>query len=167
MQPTKKTIEQLSTDIFTMIGKQWMLVSAEHEGIANTMTASWGGMGVLWNTNVAFVFIRPQRYTKTFLDQATTFSLTFYEERYRKALSYLGQVSGREENKIEKAQFHLAHIDDTPYFEEANTILICQKLYVQTMVSTSFLDPQLISKYYPNKDIHTMYIAKIQAVYQK
>ena len=40
-----------------MIGKDWMLVCAGD----NAMTASWGGMGVLWNKPVAFVFIRPQR----------------------------------------------------------------------------------------------------------
>ena len=40
---------QLHSDAFTMIGKEWMLVSAERDGIVNTMTASWGGMGILWN----------------------------------------------------------------------------------------------------------------------
>lgn len=164
---TRIPIEELPNDIFTMIGKDWMLVSAQHEGVANTMTASWGGMGVLWNKKVAFVFIRPQRYTKTFIDTTTMFSLTFYNESYRKELSYFGHVSGRDEDKIKKANFHLAHVDNTPYFKEANTILICHKLYAQDMVPTSFLQNELITRNYPNNDFHTMYIAEIEAVYQK
>lgn len=94
---------QLHSDAFTMIGKEWMLVSAERDGVVNTMTASWGGMGILWNKKVAFVFLRPQRYTKEFIDQKDCFTLSFYDEEYRKTLSYLGTVSGRDEQKIEKA----------------------------------------------------------------
>ena len=88
---------QLHSDAFTMIGKEWMLVSAERDGVVNTMTASWGGMGILWNKKVAFVFLRPQRYTKEFIDQKDCFTLSFYDEEYRKTLSYLGTVSGRDE----------------------------------------------------------------------
>ena len=36
-----------------LIGKDWMLVCAGD----NAMTASWGGMGILWNKPVSFVFI--------------------------------------------------------------------------------------------------------------
>ena len=68
---------QLHSDAFTMIGKEWMLVSAERDGVVNTMTASWGGMGILWNKKVAFVFLRPQRYTKEFIDQKDCFTLSF------------------------------------------------------------------------------------------
>ena len=55
--------EAVSGNTFNMIGREWMLVTAtDSEGKVNTMTASWGGVGVLWNRDVAFVFVRPQRY---------------------------------------------------------------------------------------------------------
>ena len=53
--------EELSGNAFKMIGSDWMLVSAADGERFNTMTASWGGMGVLWGKSVAFVCIRPQR----------------------------------------------------------------------------------------------------------
>ena len=81
---------------FQMIGKDWMLVTAQKDGKANTMTASWGGLGVMWGKNVAFIVIRPQRYTKEFIDGSDTLSLSFYDASFRKQLSYLGAVSGRE-----------------------------------------------------------------------
>lgn len=75
-----------------------MLITAGRDK-CNTMTASWGGLGVMWSKNVAFVVVRPQRYTKEFLDAEPAFSLSFLGDEHRKALSYLGSVSGRNEDK--------------------------------------------------------------------
>lgn len=158
-------VEQLHNDPFTMIGKEWMLVTAEHDGVVNTMTASWGGVGILWNKKVAFVFIRPQRYTKEFIDASPTFSLSFYDESYRDKLSYFGTTSGRDEDKIKKADFHVAMEKDTPYFEEANTVLICRKLYKQELQKECFLDMSLAEKNYPGNDYHTMYVVEIEEAF--
>ena len=158
---------QLHNDAFTMIGKEWMLVTAQKDGVVNTMTASWGGLGILWNKQTAFVFLRPQRYTKEFIDQGEIFTLSFYDETYRKALTYLGTVSGRDENKIEASGLHTAFVNDAPYFIEANTVLVCRKLYAQEMKEECFLDLSLIDKNYPQKAYHTMYVAEIEHAYQK
>ena len=101
--------DQFNESPFRMIGKEWMLVTAEKDGKVNAMTASWGGMGVMWGKNVAFVVIRPTRYTKEFIDASETFSLAFLPEKYRKQLSYFGTVSGRDEDKIQKVQFSVSH----------------------------------------------------------
>ena len=66
-----------------LIGRDWMLVSAEKDGKVNTMTASWGGLGIMWSKNVATAYVRPQRYTKEFMDNADTFTLTFFKEEYK------------------------------------------------------------------------------------
>ena len=159
--------EQLHSDAFTMIGKEWMLVSAGDEKGVNTMTASWGGLGILWNKHVAFVFIRPQRYTKNFIDTHDTFSLSFYDETYRSTLSYLGRVSGKDEDKIKEANLHVVFDQETPYFEEANTVLICRKLYEQEFDATCFLQKDLVEKNYPQNDFHTMYVVEIEKVLEK
>ena len=81
------TPNQWEESVFRRIGKDWMLVTAEKEdGSVNTMTASWGGLGIMWNKPVAFVVIRPQRYTKEFVDASGRLSLTFFGEEYRKML---------------------------------------------------------------------------------
>jgi len=158
---------ELDINAFQRIGKDWMLVTAEKpDGKANTMTASWGGLGVMWGKNVAFVVIRPQRYTKEFIDAAASFSLSFYPESFRKQLSYLGKVSGRDEDKISKSQLTLAHFEDTPYFEEADAVLICQKLFTQAYTPDSFIDGE-IGQWYPQADYHTLYIAEVRNVLVK
>ena len=98
--------EELQKNPFQMIGKEWLLVTAEKEGKANTMTASWGGVGIMWGKPVAYVFIRPQRYTKEFIDAGDHFSLSVLGEDYRKTLNYFGTVSGRDEDKIAKSGLH-------------------------------------------------------------
>lgn len=159
--------EALDQSAFQLIGNDWMLVTAEAEGKINAMTASWGGLGVLWKKNVAYVVIRPQRYTKDLIDQASTFSLTFYEESFRKTLSYLGTVSGRDEDKVAKSGLTLRHLEGTPYFEEARVVMRCKKLYAQDLAPESFIDTQLMNEIYPTKDFHTLYIAEITQVFVK
>lgn len=156
--------EELQKNPFQMIGKEWLLVTAEREGKVNTMTASWGGVGIMWNKPVAYIFLRPQRYTKEFVDQADTFSLSVLGEEHRKTLGYFGSVSGRDEDKIAISGLKIAHDGKTPYFEAAGTVMICRKLYAQSYDPACFIDRSLDEKNYPNKDYHTMYIAEIEKV---
>lgn len=156
--------EELNKNTFTMIGKEWLLVTAEKEGRVNTMTASWGGLGVMWGKNVAFIVLRPQRYTKEFVDAGETFSLSVLDDSYRKTLGYLGTVSGREEDKIEKSGLTVEQDGGTPYFQEANTVLVCRKLYAQPYEPACFINKSCEEKWYPEKDYHTLYIAEIEEV---
>lgn len=159
--------EALDKNPFQLIGKGWMLVTAQANGKANTMTASWGGLGVMWGKNVAYVVIRPQRYTKTFIDASDRFSLTFYDESFKKELGYLGKVSGRDEDKIAKAGLTLTHEGETPYFEEANLALVCKKLYAQEFKPECFIETELDGKWYPNKDYHVLYVVEVEKVLVK
>lgn len=160
--------EEISRNPFTLIGKEWMLVTAKKpDGTVNTMTASWGGMGVMWNRNVAFVVLRPQRYTKEFVDSSDSFSLTFFGGEYKKQLAYLGSASGRDEDKISIAGLTTAECDGVPYFEDANLVLICRKLFAQNMTEASFITPSIPEEIYPTGDYHTLYIAEIESAWVK
>jgi len=161
------TPEEWKVNPFKSIGKDWMLITAKKEDKVNTMTAAWGGLGVMWGKNVAYVVIRPQRYTKEFVDAGETFTLSFMSDVNRKETAYLGKVSGRDENKIEKSGLTVKEIDGTPYFEEAKTVLKCKKLYRQEMNAECFLGADEDEKWYPDKDYHFMYIAEIETVLVK
>ena len=90
----------IKNNTFTCIGKDGCLITAKKDNNINTMTAAWGGFGVMWNKNVVYIAIRPQRYTKEFVDNSDYFSLTFFDKEYKDKLMYLGTVSGRDEDKI-------------------------------------------------------------------
>ena len=155
---------ELALHPFSAIDKGWMLVTAQKDGVPNTMTASWGGLGTMWGLPCAFVFIRPQRYTKEFVDGSDTLSLTFFDESFRKQLSYLGTISGRDEPKIQKAGLTVARDGDTPYFNEANTVLLCRKLLAQELRPQNIVDKEVIKKWHPFSDFHTLYIVEVTKV---
>lgn len=155
--------EDMPGNPFQMIGADWMLITARDGGQVNTMTASWGGLGVMWGKHVAYIAVRPSRYTKKFIDAADTFSLTFFDPSFRKKLAYLGAVSGRDEPKIPKSGLTVVLAGETPYFEEARLVLICRKIYHQVYDPAGFVDPT-IKDNYVDKDYHTFYIAEVTQV---
>lgn len=160
-----KEIETRDFDpVFEKIGKQWMLLAAEKDGKANMMTASWGEMGELWGQYVVVFHVRPQRFTKTLIDATDRVSVSFLPEEYRKALNYCGSATGRNEDKIAGSGLTLTHVDGVPCFEEAEATLIVRKLYAQEMDPKCFIDTSLLSRWYPDNDFHTTYVAAIEKV---
>lgn len=159
---------EMDGNVFQRIGEQWMLITAGNKESCNTMTASWGGLGVLWGEHVATAYIRPQRYTKEFVDREKYFSLSFYGEEYRKALGLCGSKSGRDMDKVKECGFTVEYgAGDTPYFAEAELVLICEKLYADELREEKFINTQPAERCYPEKDWHTFYIGKIVEVLKK
>lgn len=152
--------ETLTDNPFKLIGQDWMLVTAGTPERFNTMTASWGGLGVLWDRKVCFIFIRPTRYTYEFIERSDSFSLSFFEEKYRKALQFCGSHSGRDTDKIKGAGLTPINRDGIVSFEEARLIIACRKIYFQDILPTNFLDPE-INKMYAKKDYHRMYVGEV------
>lgn len=153
-------LEMLRENPFKLIGTDWMLVTAGTPDSFNTMTASWGGMGVLWQKQVCFCFIRPTRYTYEFIERARYFTLSFFDERYRDVLNLCGSRSGRDTDKVKESGITPVKEDGYVYFTEARLVLICKKLYYQDISPDHFVDPQ-IDSLYPAKDYHRMYVGEI------
>ena len=159
--------KSLDQNVFSLIGDQWMLITAGTGEALNTMTASWGGLGVIWGAPAATCYIRPQRYTKEFVDREEYFTLTFFPEEYRKALSLCGSKSGREIDKVKECGFTVKTAScGAPYFEEAQLVLVCRKRFAQAMDPNN-IPQEIKEKWYPQKDYHTMYIGEIVEVLKK
>ena len=158
---------ELQGNVFKLIGDKWMLITAAKEnGEVNTMTASWGGMGIMWGKPVASCVVRPVRYTYEFMEAADYFTLTFFPEEYRKALNLLGTKSGRDGDKIAESGLNPVKIQDVFSFEEAEITLICKKIYYQDIDPANFTDKDL-DRNYPNKDYHRMYFGEIVEAFIK
>ncbi len=153
-------LKQLSLEPFSLIGDSWMLITSGNMQDYNMMTASWGGLGVLWNKPVAICFIRPQRYTFEFVERNDYFSLSFYNEKYRDALTLCGTKSGRDVNKTAATNFTPVFDEPAPYFEEADLVFVCQKIHSQFLDPGCFIDKS-VEKNYNNGDYHKMYVGKI------
>lgn len=151
---------------FEMIGKDWMLLTAGNENKYNTMTASWGGLGVLWNKNVVFAFVRPQRFTFDFMNDNEYFSCAFFKEDYRNALAYCGKYSGRDVDKAKECNLTPVFDENAPYFDEADTVIVCKKLYVQQMDESCIID-ESVKANYNGDDYHHVFVGEIVKVLKK
>lgn len=159
--------EELTKNPFKMIGKDWMLIAAANGDKANAMTASWGGVGVMWNKPVAYIAIRQTRYTKEFVDNGEKLSLNFFGDNFRKELAYFGKTSGRDEDKITKTGMKVRIEDGAPVFEDAQTVLVCRKLFASTYAPENFIDKSILDKFYNGDSMHTLYIVEIEKALTK
>ena len=127
----------LEADVFRKFDKQWALVTAGTPEHYNTMTISWGGLGTLWRRPVATVYVKKNRYTFEFMEQNDYFTVSFYPEAQRRALSLLGIT-----------------------FRQAETTLVCRKLYCQDFALDQIpRDVQDI--FYRDEPVHRMYIGEV------
>lgn len=153
--------ESIAENTFKLIGTDWFLLTAGNIESYNTMTASWGGMGVLWNRKVVFCFVRPVRHTYKFMEENEFFTLSFFAETFREALSYCGKYSGRDVNKAkETGLIAESSSNGSVFFKQAKLVLECRKLYFSDIDNSNFIIREL-EKHYPDKDYHRMYIGEI------
>lgn len=160
------TADRLGGNAFDMIGREWMLVTAGDAERCNTMTASWGGLGIMWGKPAATVYIRPQRYTREFIEREGRLTLAFMDERWRAALNWCGSHSGRDGDKMAACGLTPSMTPDgVPFPEQARVLLQCRVKYSQRMVPEGFADPATIDRWYPARDFHDMYICEVERVF--
>lgn len=158
---------ELNENPFKLIGKDWTLITAGDKTSFNSMTASWGGVGILWNKPVATVYIRPQRYTFEFTEKNEYFTLSFFGEECREALAFFGKYSGRDYDKPKETGLTPIEAEESMAYAEAKLVLVCKKLYHDDINPENFHNAEIDSQNYPAKDYHRMYIGEIVSVYTK
>lgn len=142
-----------------------MLITAAKGDKVNSMTASWGGVGYIWNKRVVFIFVRDSRYTREFLEDSKEFSLSFLNQKeFRGALKYLGAVSGRNEDKIANARLNVNYDDGIPFIDEAGAVVTAKVLFRQEFEENGFIDENLVPEFYKNGDYHYMYVGEINKI---
>ena len=166
--------QELRGNVFEWIDNRWFLVTAKKyksDNKINTMTASWGFMGIMWGKPVMNCVIRPVRYTYEFMEEADYYTFSFFPEEYRKALNLLGTKSGRSMDKITESGLNLIDVGEiydageiagkAVSFKEADIIMTCKKLYYQDINPENFIDVSIDKTNYPKKDYHRVYWGEI------
>lgn len=153
---------EFRTDIFSQFNKKWALLTAGNGDSFNTMTISWGGMGTIWNKPVVTVYIRSSRYTHEFIDREDYFTVSFFPEEYKKTLGVLGSKSGRDMDKMHDSGLTPRNLDKSVTFEEAETTLVCKKLFKQTLDKDNFVETEASARsFYDGDAEHDMYIGEV------
>jgi Conserved protein/domain typically associated with flavoprotein oxygenases, DIM6/NTAB family len=156
--------KDIAKNPFSLIGEDWMLIAAKKkDGTFNTMTASWGGMGIMWSKPVAAFVIRPQRYTFEFVEEAEYVTLSFLKDTAanKDALNLCGTKSGRDMDKIKESGLTPVFGENgTVCFEESKLVLVCRKMYADSLNKDAFIDKSAL-KNYPLDDFHKVYVCEI------
>lgn len=153
-------IRSLQDNVFGLLADRWMLVTAGTRDSWNTMTASWGGLGHLWNKDVAFAFVRPTRHTFGFMEREGLYTLSFFSPQWRDALAVCGKVSGRDNDKAALTGLKPVETESgSIIFEQADFALVCRTMHKQDLDPAGFIDPSIKDHY--NNDYHRLYIGEI------
>ncbi len=161
----KKELSELALDPFRTIGSEWFLLTAGAPDAYNTMTASWGAMGVIWGGPAMTAVVRTSRHTFGYMEENDTFTVSVFPEEYRAALQFCGSKSGRDYDKAKETGLTPVAIDGTTAFAEAKLVLVCEKMYAQMMGEEHFTQPEIAEKWYGTDPMHKMYIGRIKAAY--
>lgn len=174
------SVKELKDNFFETIGKEWMLVTAGTKESFNLMTASWGGIGWLWNKPVAYVFIRPERYTFEFAENSDTMTLSFLGmgKDAREIYKICGSKSGRDINKVEQCGLTIdSEVEGGVAYKQSRLTLVGRKLYADDLKADCFIDTALRDKWYSSSEeakkldsgitngLHKMYVIEIVRAY--
>lgn len=157
----RKEVKEFN-EIFDLFNKNNAILTAGGKEF-NSMTVSWGQIGVLWNKNIATVYVRPQRYTYEFIEKYDEFTLSFMPLELKEKIRVFGTKSGKEVDKFKESGLTPIYDVDfqVTYLKEAKYVLKLKKLYVSEIKEEGFVDKDLL-KNYPSKDFHFVYIGEIK-----
>ena len=156
--------KNLSLDVWNVFNEKNALLTAGDREACNTMTVSWCQVGTLWNQPVCTVYVRPERYTYGFIDAADCFTVSVLPAEHKKTtMIYCGTKSGRDVDKIKACGLTVCYgVGDAPFFEEAELVLVCKKLYAQDMDAACVKDEATILPFYgEHGGWHRIYTGKI------
>lgn len=161
-------INDLSIDPFLDL-KNWAVLTSGNKESYNSMVIAWGGFGILWRKNVAFAFVRENRYTFEFIEKYDEFTISFYDKSYLEQLKVYGTKSGRDTNKEELTKFDAINIDGAISYNQADLIIVCKKVYQAKLDPSNYIGSAAIDFYKTNDDgtRHHMYIGEIIKILKK
>lgn len=161
-------IESFNTDIFAILNKGWMLLTAGDFATrdANTMTVSWGFMGTIWTKPVVIALVRPQRHTLKLMDKYDSFTMSAFPESNKDIMSFCGSHSGSDTDKIKECKLTMipSQTVSTPGFEEAELIIECRQIYRDQIKSDGMIDKTIMEKFYPANDLHHIFFGEVTAI---
>ncbi len=147
--------------------KQGVLLTTRADGKVNTMTIAWGNIGMIWGRPVFIAYVRQSRHTKAMLEANGEFTVNVPVGEFdNKILGFCGTKSGRDVDKIEAMGLHLEEPEtiSVPGIHELPLTLECKVIYKQDQV-LSDIPEDVIARYYPKPDHHTIYYGEILNAY--
>ena len=161
-------LTSLKPEIFRLFEEQPPLLTAGDRSSCNTMTIGWCQLGTLWHLPVCTVYVRPERYTYQFMEAQDYFTVSVLPESEKQTMRICGTKSGRDLDKIKECGLTLCYGEgEAPFFEEAELVLVCKKIYQQDLDPAGVLEGEGILPFYEKGGWHRMYAGRVEEAYLK
>lgn len=155
--------------LLSVFGGANALLTAGTAERCNTMTIGWCQAGRLWNLQTCTVYVRPERYTYDFMEGSEYFTVSVLPADQKKTMALCGTKSGRDMDKIQECGLTVrTGAGGAPFFEEAELVLVCRKLYVQDMDAACVLpagEKGILPHYGEKGGWHRVYTGEIVEAY--
>lgn len=159
---------EYSTEILEALNKGAFL-TVKSEDKVNTMTISWGTIGIMWGKPTFMAMVRHSRYTFKLIEKSEDFTVSLpFKNSMKEALAYCGSKSGENFDKIKECNLKLKealHVN-SPVIDDCEFFIECKIAYKQDM-DKSYLASEVIDKCYSDSDYHVLYFGEIKGIYKK
>ena len=154
-----------------------VLLTTKADGRVNSMTISWGTLGIEWGKPIFTTFVRAHRFTHEQLEKNGEFTVNIPVGACdKKILGFCGSKSGRDVDKAKALGLTLVPGESVsvPAIGEYPLTLECKVVYKQFQGPDAMLlenpesfYPQNVDSNSPlaNKDYHTAYCGEIVRAY--
>lgn len=156
-------------ELLPALGAENALLTAGTADRCNTMTIGWCQAGRLWGLQACTVYVRPERYTYQFMEEQEYFTVSVLPKDRKDAMALCGTKSGRDLDKIKECGLTVrTGAGGAPFFEEAELVLVCRKLYAQDLDSACVLpagEEKILPSYGAKGGWHRAYTGEIVEAY--
>ena len=162
--------EDFDENIFRLVGKDFTVITAGEN--PNSMVASWGGVGIMFNKPVTWNFLRANRFTLEKIRETGTYTMCYFPDQYKGDIMQFGTKSGRNTDKMAQTKLTpMATPDGYPAYAEAKIIIECKLIAASTVSKDEFYTEEaktfLQEGFDDAKDWHKLVYGEITKIYIK
>ncbi|MDR3219172.1 MAG: flavin reductase [Dysgonamonadaceae bacterium] len=163
---------ELPDNVFKLVGQDFTVITAGTESDYNSMTASWGGWGIMFNEPVTWCFLRANRYTLEYMKRERVYTMSYFDDPYKDQVIFFGSSSGRDSDKMKK---HTLTAVKTPIgsisYKEAKLIVECELTEITTVQPDDFYTAEgkifVTDAHKEAKEYHKIVFGKISNIWIK
>ena len=164
--------QEICDNVFTLVGKDFTIITAGKENHYNSMTASWGGLGILFNKPTTWCILRANRYTLELIQKEQTYTLSYFSDEYKEQVLFLGSKSGRGSEKMKEVELTSVQTPSGDMsFKEARLIIECKLTQLTTVNPNDFYTSEskdfINEAYKEANDYHKLVFGEITHVWVK
>jgi flavin reductase (DIM6/NTAB) family NADH-FMN oxidoreductase RutF len=166
------SVEEISDNVFKLVGKDITVITSGNESNFNSMAASWGGVGILFNKPVAWCMLRANRYTLEIIKKEHTYTLSYFPEEHKEQVLFFGSKSGRNTDKMKETILTSVQTPDgNTTYREARLVLECKMIELTTVHPDDFLNQEnknfIMDGFNEAKEYHKLIFGEITNVWIK